>query len=310
MKLKTLILVETPLQLLCAYEYMHKHKHQGDFCLYMRKYGLGINDQQLDTMAKELGLKVARTFQVKPGDKVAYAKALLSYLFCSFRIYDKVVIGNYSSRLLRLFSSIVVKKELVLLDDGVATLLADKVIKEKRPKKYSAFSIFSLDPETYKNYQRNFFDSTAREYACEENQEYAYFFVGQMQMVDKELIGIDAYIRVLKAVVEDAKGQKVHYVPHRAEGGENIMRVKGIQGIEILYSDVAIEYFMLRNGWYPKKIYSIVSSALFTLASIYPKAEITMVLPSTLKTKSLIHYDMIVDALKRHSATIKFLDVE
>lgn len=307
MKLKTLILVETPLQLLCAYEYMHTH--QGDFCLYVRKYGLGINDQQLDTMAKELGLKVAWTFQVKPGDKVAYAKALVYFMVSSFRVYDKVVIGSYFSGLFRVLSSIVVKKELVLLDDGVATLLADKVIKEKKTKKYSAFSIFPLDSTTYKSYQLNRFDSIAGEYACIESQDYAVFFIGQ-KLVDIGAIEIDAYIRVLEAVVAQAKGQTVHYVPHRTESSECIARIKKVHGIEVLYADVAIEYFMLRNGWYPQKIYSIISTALFTLASLYPKAEATSIRPSTLKTQRFVHYGMIIDALKHHSSVIKFLDVE
>lgn len=308
MKLKTLILVETPLQLLCACEYMRTNNE--DFRLCLRKSYAGINDQQMDAMVTELGVKVDWIFQVKPGDKAAYAKALVVFIFFHFPVYNKIVIGSYYSGLFKVFSSIALKKDLVLLDDGVASLLADKLIKEKMPKKYSAFSIFSLDPTTYKNYQLNSFDSIAREYACVENPEYAIFFIGQMQLVDRGMMGMDAYIRVLEAVIKEADGRVVHYIPHRNENPESIMRIKALGGIEILCADVAIEYFMLRNRWYPQKIYSIISTALFTLASLFPKAETTMVRPSSLKTGKFAHYGMIIDALKHHASIIKFLDVK
>jgi len=293
---KVLVLVETPFQLLCAYEYLRNSS--ADFSLYIRKSGVGSNDQQMSAMVKDLGLQVTKELLVRPDKRIDYIRAVLSFLLSNFHCYDKVVLGSFFSGFQRLLSSIVLKEEIVLLDDGVATLLADKIISE-RGGKYSVFSIFDLNKDNYISCELNRFDSIAGEYDCEKNEEYAVFFIGQ-KLVDIGAMDITAYVQTLEFVVKESLGSIVHYIPHRAEGSEWLEVIKNIKGLRLLHADVAVEYFMLRNKWCPQKIYSVNSTALFTLASLFPDARAVAIIPSTLKTQMFVHHDLIMESFEKH----------
>lgn len=249
MKDKVLVVVETPFQLLCAYEYMCKHS--ADYDVFVRKSGVGVNDQQMDTMLVELNISLKGEFFVRSSKYLDYIRALKVFLPFVFRLYGKVVVGSYFSRFQRFISSVVLKKEMVLLDDGVATLLADKLVSEQG-RRYSVFSIFELNKASYISCELNDFSFVAGKYLCGESNEYSSFFVGQ-KLVDIGAIDIASYIEVLEWAVSDSYDSVVHYIPHRAESLNSLEIIKSVAGVKILHSDVAIEYFMLRNGWYPKE---------------------------------------------------------
>lgn len=298
MKSKVLILVETPFQLLCAYEYLCKNPAR--ISLYVRNSGVGSNDQQMSAMIRDLKLQIKKEFLVRPGNKMDYLLSVLAFLFSGLHCYDKVVLGSFFSGFQKVLSSVVLKKEIVLLDDGVATLLADKLISEQGGE-YSVFSIFDLNKRNYINCEVNRFDLIATEYKCKENDEYAVFFIGQ-KLVDIGAVDMAAYVRVLESAVKEAHGAVVHYIPHRTESSECLEVVTAVRGLHLLKADVAVEYFMLRNQWQPQKIYSVNSTALFTLASLFPGAKSIAMIPSTLRTQMFVHHDLIMEAFERHTS--------
>lgn len=295
---KVLVLVETPFQLLCAYEY--SRKNPACISLYTRKSGVGSNDQQMSAMVRDLKLKVKKEFLVRPGNKIDYLLSVMGFLFSGIHRYEKVVLGSFFSGFQKMISSVVLKNEVVLLDDGVATLLADRIISE-RGGRYSVFSIFDLNKKNYINCEINLFDSIASEYECKENEEYAVFFIGQ-KLVDIGAMDMAAYVRVLESAVRESSGSVVHYIPHRTESSECLEIVKDVEGLQLLHADVAVEYFMLRNKWCPQKIYSVNSTALFTLASLFPHARSVAMIPSTLKTKMFVHHDLIMESFEQHKS--------
>lgn len=297
---KVLVLVETPFQLLCAYEY--SRKNPSCISLYIRKSGVGSNDQQMSAMVRDLKLKIKKEFLVRPGKKIDYILSVLGFLFSEFHRYDKVVLGSFFSGFQKMLSSVVLKNEVILLDDGVATLLADRIISEQGGK-YSVFSIFDLDKKNYVNCEVNRFDSIAGEYDCKENKEYAAFFIGQ-KLVDIGAMDMAAYVRVLECAVRESSESVVHYIPHRTESLECLEIVKRVKGLQLLHADVAVEYFMLRNKWCPQKIYSVNSTALFTLASLFPSARAVAMIPSTLKTQMFVHHDLIMESFERHKSIV------
>jgi hypothetical protein len=299
-KIRALIIVETPFQLLCAYEYLRKN--QTNFSLYIRKSGVGSNDQQMSAMVRDLDIQVTKELLVRPGRKSDYLLASLVFLFGGLHCYDKVVLGSFFSGFQRMLSFVSIKKEVVLLDDGVATLLADRIISE-RGGKYSVFSIFDLNRENYINYDMNRFDSIAGEYDCKSNNDYAVFFIGQ-KLVDIGAVDMAAYIRILEFAVSESPGSIVHYIPHRTESSECLEAIEKVEGLQLLHADVAVEYFMLRNKWRPQKIYSVNSTALFTLASLFPSARSVAMIPSTLKSQMFVHHDLIMDSFERHKSIV------
>ncbi|NHN69290.1 hypothetical protein SAMN03159376_00890 [Pseudomonas sp. NFACC09-4] len=298
MKNNVLILVETPFQLLCAYEYSRKNPSRNS--LYIRNSGVGSNDQQMRAMVRDLGVEVKKELLVRPGNKKDYILSVVKFLFDNIHRYDKVVLGSFFSGFQKLLSSIVLKKEVVLLDDGVATLLADRIVSE-RGGRYSVFSIFDLDKAKYVNCEVNRFDSIASEYECKANGDFAVFFIGQ-KLVDIGAMDMAAYIRVLESAVASSSDSIVHYIPHRTESLECLEMVRSVKGLQVLQADVAVEYFMLRNKWYPQEIYSVNSTALFTLASLFPDAKAVALMPSTLKTDMFVHHDLIMAAFEKHAS--------
>lgn len=303
-KSKDLVLVETPFQLLCAYEYVRKNSV--NYALYIRTSGVGINDQQMVAMVRELGLVVSKELRVRPGNKIDVLSALLIFLLSGFRFYDKVIVGSFFSGFQKLISGLVQKKEIVLLDDGVATLLADKIIADQGVS-CSAFSIFELNKKNYVNFELNRFELISNDYSCELNDDYCSFFIGQ-KLVDIGAMDMAAYIRVLEFAVRESSGSVMHYIPHRAESRECLESVSKIAGVHMLKSDVAIEYFMLRNKWYPDKIYSVNSTALFTLASIFPKASTVAICSNAMNSEMFKHHSMIMNAFESHkSITISYI---
>jgi hypothetical protein len=295
---KVLVVVETPFQLLCAYEYLCKNPAKTS--LHIRKSGVGNNDHQMNAMVKDLDIEVRKEYLVRPGNKLDYLLSVLSFYVTGFHCYDKVVLGSFFSGFQKMLASIVIKKETVLLDDGVATLLADRIIRE-RGGIYSVFSIFELNKSNYVACEINRFDSIASEYDCKKNKEYSVFFIGQ-KLVDISAMDMASYIKVLESVVEEASGVVVHYIPHRAESSCCLESIKAVKGLQLLHADVAVEYFMLRNRWHPQAIYSVNSTALFTLASLFPDAKAVAIIPGTLKVEMFLHHDLIMDAFESHNS--------
>ena len=121
-KNRVLFIVETPFQLLCAYEYIQRIDSEYD--LFIRKSMVGINDEQINMMITDLELKVTTFLRVKPGCKQHLIIACLKFLFYSSRSYSQVVLGSFFSGLQQFLAKLVFKKNLVLLDDGVASAIS------------------------------------------------------------------------------------------------------------------------------------------------------------------------------------------
>ncbi|KTD04616.1 hypothetical protein OQJ19_06305 [Fluoribacter gormanii] len=305
-KKKGLILVETPFQLLCAYEYLNQHPGYYDF--FVRNSGVGTNDEQMRVMLEALGVHVKKTFFVKPKNLKSILFSTINFLLLTRRSYNHVVVGSYFSGVLKFFSNMVVKKEVVLLDDGVATLLADRIIKNKEIKKYLAFSIFQLDKENYKQVYLNSFNSLANKFMCSIHPDNCIFFIGQI-LVDMSAIELDDYVRLVEFAVNNSPDVIVHYIPHRAESSEVIHRIAAIPRVNILLADVAIEYYLLKNQWYPEKLYSVISTALYSLSCIFQKTQCIALRTTALKTELFQHYDLIIDAFSKRE-NITFQTVE
>lgn len=120
---------------------------------------------------------------------------------------------------------------------------------------------------------------------------------------------MESYIRLVQYAVKDSNGMILHYIPHRAESKAIIEKIAAIPGVKILHSDVAIEHFLLKRHWYPKKLYSIISTALYSLSHIFPKAECFALKTDSLKTEIFKHYQLIIEAFSQNK-NIKFNVVE
>ncbi|TRO15859.1 hypothetical protein EQ826_19810 [Ectopseudomonas mendocina] len=303
---KQLVIVETPFQLLCANEYVKKKKIAP--VLVVRKSGVGANDFQLDAMIRDLEMGSSIDLIVRPRHLGDLFKAIFKILPLMFFKYESVVIGSYFSNFQRKIAFLARKNNLVLLDDGVASVLADRLIGEIKMKAYSAFSIFPLTESNYKSFELNDFNVTAGRYDCYLQNDLSCFFIGQ-KLVDIDAVGLEAYVRVVEFCVSESGGEILNYIPHRAEGQECIERIKAIPGVRILFVDFAIEYYFLRERITPSKVFSVISTALYSVATIFPASSIYCVRPESLRVDMFVHYDDIINVFSGHPSGMVFLSV-
>lgn len=291
---RTLIVVEAPFQLLCAYEWICETR--SPYELIIRLGGGSGNDAQLRAMAEDLGVTVTKWLYLEPRVDLRYVLGLRGLFRFLFRSYERVVVGSFFSGFQRLIRKITRARDVVLLDDGVATLLQEKVA-AATPTKYSAFTIFRLDPANYRTYVHNTFQHLLSTVTAEGMNEGRVYFVGQ-KLVDIGALSLERYIDLLRLCVRENPGVTVHYIPHRGESEMVLEAIRKEPGVALLKIDWTIEYYMVRNHIRPARIYSVVSTALYTLATMFPSCDATSFDPEGLRREMFVHYGLIHDAFR------------
>lgn len=259
-----LYIVESPLQLLCAYEAIHSNKSE-PYELLIRQTGRGMNDKHLISCANKLEL--AYKVFVLHTDNVYIGLLRNFFLWISlyFKKYEKVYLGSIYSSALNLIKSILKTKEFIYLDDGAATLRAQKDILTHKRDKVTWFTFFELESaENQIIIKHNF--SNIRKKILKKNKK-GVFFIGQPveAMVD---VSKEQYRQIVLGVAKKYSGSgRLFYIPHRVENLENL---EGIDNLEIIFLDMPVElHFLLESENLPEKVYSFYSSALITINCMF-----------------------------------------
>lgn len=299
MKAKALIIVETPFQLLCAYEYMLTHV--ADYRVCIRLSGVPANDAQIMAMTTDMSIKVDKTIMAVPGRKISCLLASAVFWITFAGHYDYVLLGSYLSGLMKVFATLTSKDKTILLDDGMGTLLADRLIHSSCPERYAAFTIFKLDASTYLSYERHFFEGLRRKFPryLEAEGSSITLFIGQ-KLIDIGFIDTESYLSTIRWAAAKCDGEKLYYIPHRGESIEHADKIARIPGVEIMRPDGALEYFVLRNGYKPVRLFAITSTALVTLSSLFPTASCYAIFPRGLSKAKFPHWDLVSNYMSAH----------
>lgn len=275
-----LIIVETPLQLLCAYEAI-KSK-QSKYTLILRCTSVGNNDIQLIRCAKLLNLEYIE-INAFVGKKLMVALTLISFLF-KFRLfgkYDEVYFGSLFSNYQKLLSKFFFKNKVFFMDDGMASLLTKEF-------NLNTFSFFNLPPSSKALRKKHNFESLRLLLRDYDNNKVGHYFVGQ-PFIDKEMITIDEY----KRMVETASSTVgfLYYIPHRVERKETIELVlSGIENVKVININECIELYFVMNGFYPEGIHTCCSTSIYTLSKLFPTANMNVYLPRDDRITNLEHW--------------------
>ncbi|WP_104513440.1 hypothetical protein [Acinetobacter indicus] len=264
-----LYIVESPLQLLCAYEAI-QIEDQNEYYLLIRQTGRGSNDQHLLTCAKKLGLTydliTIRT------DRVIFD--LLKNIFFLIKIlsksYNKTYFGSYYSSFLKLIRKFSRQKEIFYLDDGAATLRAQQEIVQSNSIRVNWFTFFEIQAIEGQDIVHHNFNNL-RDKVIKKKKE-GHFFIGQPV---EHMIGysVEDYINCVSFAAQQCiESGPLIYIPHRVE---NIKHIAKIENLKILYLNMPVElYFLLEARNFPKRVYSCYSTALFSLSKILYKVDI------------------------------------
>lgn len=258
-----LYIVESPLQLLCAYESISENNQP--YKLLLRMTGRGNNDLHLINCAQSLDVNfqkiVVRTEKVK----FDLLLNIFKILRLSANKYETVYLGSYYSNFLKIFKKLLKCDEIYYLDDGLATLRAqEEILKKQVPVNWYTF--LNLEVSNFQKIEKHDFSYLKK--ISKKNVGNDIFFIGQPieHMINFQL---DDYINCIKKIVE--QHGRLYYIPHRVE---NLEFLNAIENIEIVKLDYPIElYFLFYKNELPKKIYSCYSTGLITCNILFEGVE-------------------------------------
>ncbi|MCJ8161551.1 hypothetical protein [Acinetobacter zhairhuonensis] len=263
-----LYIVESPLQLICAFESINLNK-KDHYLLLIRLSGRGDNDKHLRNCIDFLGLKCV-FFTLRPNHvKIDFIFNLSLWIKVFFRKYEIIYFGSACSSFIKFINLFLWGKEYIYLDDGLATLRIQKKIEQRKINELNFFTFFNISGIGKQKIYKNEFNAIKN--YLEKSRTHSSYFIGQP--VEK-MIGFskEDYIKCVNMVAKQySKESPLIYIPHRVEDIENI---KGISNIKILKIEMPVElFFILSSNELPSKIYSCYSTALITLKNMIPNVE-------------------------------------
>jgi len=266
---RALIIVESSFQLLCAYEVISRYRL--NYVLVLRMTGVGRNDEQLLQTASALGVScvpiVARVHRLA-ADMLWAGPKLLPLLM---RRYQHLFLGSYFSRFLRMLRRGVQARHTWILDDGLATLeaQADMAKSGRIQDLATCLELPELPGQTILHHKlESIVGLNPIEYTDRS------LFIGQ-PFVELDMMRARDYEDILAFSRETSKS-RLTYIPHRAESAERIAGLQRAFDMDIHYPPTCIELDLVRNGEVPRQTFSVMSTAAFTIARMFPGTTVTI----------------------------------
>lgn len=281
-------IVESPLQLLCAFEMLEEIG--GKYRVILRCNGVEKNESSMGNMATVLNIDYQKIIIRK--ERILFDLILFSFKYFNIilRSYENVFLGDYRSGVIRLFSKLIRSSNKYFLDDGVATFLAQKEMEKKNDVR-SIATFFNVSPlRNQKIFYHNF--SNLKKIKAEKWQEEGCMVLGQ-PLVEKNMVPFDDYLKIIYSALKETNGG-VNYYPHRSESEDMISYISSIDGVKIVNPNVCIELFLVRSKKIPKVIYSGPSSAVFSLNKIFPWIRIKVFINKSLDVSKIPHLGEII----------------
>jgi hypothetical protein len=306
---KNIYFLESPFQILCAVEHSLSSVDStvcNSSLSYIRLNKLSRNNLQLKAMENELLMGKAKYLSNKRFFSFLRFFILIFLNKNSFMKSTTWVVGDYGSkfaRLIRLLRSLGFIKNIVYLDDGVATLL---YVKRGFLKNERVFSMFShiefgckeLSHNSFENIRQNKFLSSVKSVSA---------FIGQKL----SLAGFctdDDYYKILTQFFNMNPEIEWLYIPHRGESDNAINKISKLPNVSLMKLEYCVEYYFLREMIHPIRVASFISSALLTLKTIFPNSECISIQSSCLDFSRISHLEEIKSAFQEKG--IKRIKIE
>lgn len=300
-----LIVVESPLQVLGAYEAIGYY--QRDYVLLLRLSGVERNDLQMVEAANNLKLTF-RAVKIRPGHLIEGGiKNAVVFSSIIFRRYEIFISGSYFSNLIRGLVKIkrcFNKFQVVHMDDGVATYLAQKEMKRSGEVE-SIFTFLNVESLPGQSKVAHSFEMLKQ--SIGEAEVRGSYFIGQ-KLVEAGFCDHDTYIKLIDDVRKIHANGSLIYIPHRAESFNNLKRIESMEGVEVVYSEVCMELYFMQQKIEPDKVFSFASTVLFTLPKIYKNSKYYSVYSKKLNLEKAAHAQEILMSLK-HGGEVEVLEL-
>lgn len=272
---KALIIVESSFQLLCAYEVISCYRL--DYTLALRMSGIGRNDEQLKQTADILGLVyveiIARVQQLSIDMLSAWSKILPLLA----RSYKHLFVGSYYSRFIGALRHVVRAERLWILDDGLASLRAQADM-AKNGRIHDLVTCLQLPELPRQTILHHRLESIIALNSIKYSDSSV--FIGQ-PFVEMGMMCKEDYDGILAASRDSSEGRLI-YVPHRNEHVDRVSEISNFFDLDIHYLPTCIELHLVLKGDVPRQVFSVMSTAAFTIARMFEGTVVT-IFPELLK---------------------------
>ncbi|MBC8197450.1 MAG: hypothetical protein H8E60_06155 [Candidatus Marinimicrobia bacterium] len=301
-----LFFVESPLQLLCAYEAIGYFKLK-KFQIYIRLSNLSVNDNQIINICKLLFNKYEQNnikyITIVPNlNFIAILKIILyKILIFKYIFYiDKIAIGNYQSNFFSFLIKWVDTKKVLLLDDGSGSLNVQKLLTKENA--FDTFTFFRLEKKYNQNIYINHFHRI-KKLVKNKIIHNEIIFIGS-KISEVRIISEAEFLLLMQKIVKYFN-KKIIYIPHRGESNQKINKLKKIKNIRIMTLNYPIEMIGIYNQNMYNTFVSFFSTALFTLKNIYNIEPIAI----KINYNNAKNKDMIEEVYNYYSNEMKIIEL-
>jgi len=265
--MKTFLFVESPLQLLNAYEAMYVF-HLKHYKIIIRLSGNADNDKQIKFLVQYLDIKHIKFLTIKAEKKGVndYIKLLFCKYIFLFRKIDKVFIGNFDSGFFRLILNQIPKEKVILLDDGSKTLAVQNQFTNHTF--YNFFTLYNIKALENQIVYKNTFQQLSQKLKKLHITEEEILFLG-MKLSEAGIMVEEKYIKLVRQISHRYSDKKMIYITHRGESLAKLQKLKEIKNMTIKSYDYPIELLGVFENALPFKVVSFYSTALLTMKYIY-----------------------------------------
>lgn len=266
---KVFFIVESPFQLICAYEYLMRYRPSKTIFL-VRMADAGSNNIQLkgviDLLVKNHSTLI---FNIPPRSRSLISILKISYITLVVILYYLLgysfVVGYFGSYFVRIITRLIKKNRIVYLDDGTATLhMPEDYLKSAS----SFFSIFKLNSDSATQHEFDHFKQWLTSSLAQQKREKSVVFIGS-PFREFEYFPEKDYFDLLRLVRSTFNNIQFTYVPHRRELKDDIEKIASL-GYKICRTALPIEF--LEYEFPTMQVNSVVafkSTAMFSMYLIY-----------------------------------------
>ncbi len=270
MNKKSLLFIESPLQLLNAYEAV-SYFNLENYSYIVRLSDNEASDKQIINLLKLLNIDKGniKYLHIRTINRTLYDYCQLvfykyKYLF-EINI-DKIFIGNYESGFFNLIMKQFNRESIILLDDGAKTLsIQSNFTNSINYNLFTMYKMKALENQSIfiNSYKKIFADR--KELSIKRDE---ILFLGT-KLSEVGIIEEKYYINLIKNICNYYADKKIIYIVHRGETKEKLNKIEINKNISIKQLDYPIELYGLYEKEIPFKVSSFYSTAIFTMNKIY-----------------------------------------
>ncbi|MBN1840608.1 MAG: hypothetical protein JW802_11295 [Campylobacterales bacterium] len=298
--MKNLFIIRSPLQILNAYEAIAHFQLKNNVFLVVQNH-LEKNNVQMREMLSMC--EYEELIEMPPSKSNYFRYVALTKKLKKHR-YNFIFFGNLGSFQKLLLANLEYEKS-YLFEDGTCTLsyhtelsrgnqrfslrdmrflLVGLNIKRKKPVGY--FTIFDLEQLGEEEIINHSFSHLKNKICKNFTHTNEVYVLGQC-LVNAGLTSDEAYLHYIKVIRDSFSGEKIIYIPHRAETITDKLKAFADDNFQIFENTMPIELYFMKQKIRPKYVVSFYSMAVFTLAKIFDKSLIKSyaICPEDMKIK-------------------------